>query len=52
MHAARPEAMPGLLEAAARAETAAAIRWDARRQTIKRIAEAAYRDDPLGGPDE
>jgi DNA-binding transcriptional ArsR family regulator len=36
---------PERLEAAARAMTAAAARWDARLRAIKRIAEAAHRDE-------
>ena len=35
-----------LLEAAARAMAAAAARWDARLQAIKRLAEAEHREDP------
>lgn len=45
----RYSVQPERLEAAARAMTAAAARWDARLLTIKRIAEAAHRDDQLGG---
>jgi len=41
---------PERLEAAARAMAAAAARWDARLQAIKRITEAAHRGD--GAPDE
>jgi DNA-binding transcriptional ArsR family regulator len=37
---------PERLEAAARAMTAAAARWDARLRTIKRHVEGAHRDDP------
>lgn len=37
---------PDRLEAAARAMTAAAQRWDARLQTIKRLAEAEHRRGP------
>jgi hypothetical protein len=38
---------PERLEAAARAMTAAAVRWDSRLHTIKRIAEAAHCDRHL-----
>jgi ArsR family transcriptional regulator, cadmium/lead-responsive transcriptional repressor len=40
------------LEAAARAMSAAAARWNARLRTIKRIAEAAHQDNHSGGPTE
>jgi DNA-binding transcriptional ArsR family regulator len=36
---------PDRLEAAARAMTEAAARWDARLHAIKRIAEAAHHDE-------
>jgi DNA-binding transcriptional ArsR family regulator len=41
---------PERLEAAAQAMTAAAARWDARLQVIKRIAEAAHQDDQRSSP--
>jgi DNA-binding transcriptional ArsR family regulator len=39
---------PERLEAAARAMTAAAARWNARLTVIKRIAEAVHRDEQRG----
>ena len=40
------------LEAAAQAMTAAAARWNARLRVIKRIAEAAHRDEQRGSQPE
>ena len=43
---------PERLEAAARAMTSAAARWNARLRAIKRIAEAAHRDEQHSSPAE
>jgi ArsR family transcriptional regulator, cadmium/lead-responsive transcriptional repressor len=43
---------PERLEAAAQAMTAAAARWNARLRVIKRIAEAAHRDEQRGSQPE
>jgi DNA-binding transcriptional ArsR family regulator len=43
---------PERLEAAAQAMTAAAARWNTRLRVIKRIAEAAHRDEQQGSQPE